>query len=212
MGIFNQRERYEITPREMGGGYSSRTDRNYFGSGYSRTRDANRSADFYRRRTEQDNYYGLRVKKGFFGELFRSPYFWGFMVLLAIVLYVYFTAKASGKAAAEKVTIKELPSGGSNIPAQWKESDAKALLDEVHDVVYAWLVPVLGSPTFAKREATFAKLLALTDDQATYVYNLWQRDFYKIDKETIVQAIEGENFTATGSQVVTKWRNQYKLS
>lgn len=111
-------------------------------------------------------------------------------VLIAVLLYVGIRI---GKRSVENYAAKDLPDSGSGIPQGWTPT-ALTLVDDLHDLLTSWY-----NDSMTLKENHFKTLYALTNDQLTYAYNLWNSRYGAKDKMTMTQKIDDETL------VIPEW-------
>ncbi len=119
------------------------------------------------------------------------PYTIGFIILLLIIIWAYYTGKNKGK--GETTERIDLPSGGSGIPVIGTDSkgnvipwSAEPLAKELHGVMNGLFTPDTS------KQAAFAKALTLTPDQLTALYNQFNQLYYTKENGSLTQWISEE--------------------
>lgn len=114
------------------------------------------------------------------GKILSSKLFW----YLAAALGVYFIVK--NILAKDKFVLHDLPDSGSGLPKGWGTQQANLLAAEGNDVIDGLLT--LGS----SKEIWASKLVALTNDQLTLVYDAYNIKYGKTNDETLTEAMNNE--------------------
>jgi hypothetical protein len=104
-------------------------------------------------------------------------YIIGGLAALGLFLFIYLAGKSSGKKKIPKDQI--LPNSGSGVPKGW---DPSALADEGNNVLHWYKAP-------GDKEDYFLKLLNLTDDQLTAVWNQFNHLYYTPSDGTLTEWI-----------------------
>lgn len=120
------------------------------------------------------------------------PLQWLIAAFVVVALLVYVGVRI-GKQSVERYAAKPLPDSGSGIPQGWKET-ASILVDDLHELLSSW-----WNDSMTLKEVHFKTLYALTNDQLTYVYNLWNSRYGAKDKKTMTQLIDDETL------VIPEW-------
>lgn len=79
---------------------------------------------------------------------------------------------------------KPLPHGGGGVPSGWSP---EPFSDELFQVMDGWFDSVQS------KAIAFAKVIAMTDDQLTAVYNDWNRKYAVEEEATLTQRIRDES-------------------
>ncbi|MDJ1494539.1 hypothetical protein QNI19_16460 [Cytophagaceae bacterium DM2B3-1] len=137
------------------------------------------------------------------GSLLSSKPFQIFLIVIIVVVVIWYVGRKMGLEEAAKE--KPLPNSGSGIP-QVKNPDGttsswspKALADEI----YSKLNGITTSGI--SKMNTLNKIMVLTDDQCTALYNYFNKQYGK--GETLTQWIEGEWFMSAKDKIVTRLKS-----
>ena len=80
----------------------------------------------------------------------------------------------------------KLPDSGSGLPQGWGSQQAKILAADGHDVIN-------GFATLANTKEVWAtRIIELSNDQLTLIYNAYNEDFGRNEKETMTEAMNNE--------------------
>jgi hypothetical protein len=120
-------------------------------------------------------------------KIFTNKYFLIPFFLLIILASVYFIGKSAGKIGTPKH--KKLPNGGSGISNGF---DPAVQGKELYSVMKG--VFTFGST----KDIAFAKLLSLSDDELTAVYNWFNTEYASEDQGTMYEWISNEEMFKSG--------------
>lgn len=109
---------------------------------------------------------------------------------IIVILVFFFIGKSYGRNVAPKPVDLPPDTGGTggNAGAQLPEAQIQRLVDDLKEDIYSW-----GT----RNSEPYVQLLALSNTDYVRAYNDWNSRYYKLDKETLRQAIEGEVLSAT---------------
>ncbi len=113
------------------------------------------------------------------------------IVLVAVVVlgFVYIIGRSAGRSQNIGPTV-DYPTRGNGLPSGW-DKEAETLLQDLYNVISGWLV-LSGT-----KDDVFQRYLDLSDDQLTYLYNLWSSRYFYKDQETLTEAIDNEKWYDT---------------
>jgi hypothetical protein len=114
------------------------------------------------------------------GKILTSKIFIYAVIILASILAL------KGFFKKDKFEEKKLPDSGSGLPRGWGVQEAKLLAAEADDVI-SGLTTLNGT-----KEKFASKLMALSNDQITLVYNAYNKSFGENNKETLTEAMNNE--------------------
>lgn len=109
----------------------------------------------------------------------------GVIALLGLIALFYWMGNRLGKS---------IPPGPAPVPGDGGAgtqspsvdiSVIRSIVDDIKQDIYSW------GP---RRSKPYTDLMALSDTDFVRAYNDWQDRYYKLDKETMRQAMEGELF------------------
>lgn len=95
------------------------------------------------------------------------------VLIIGLITYFYFAGRAAGKRSGGGDKAK-LPNSGSGIPKGW---DPDPIVQDLYDAIKG------ASDDGQKKQTAFAAAYALTPDQLTAVYNEFNRQYQKGDKD-----------------------------
>ena len=137
------------------------------------------------------------------GSLLSSKPFQIFLIVIIVVVVIWYVGRKMGLEEASKD--KPLPNSGSGIP-QVKNPDGstgswspKGLADEI----YSRLKGI--TTTGITKMLTLNKIMALTDDQCTALYNYFNKTYGQ--GETLTQWIKGEWFMSAKDKIVERLKS-----
>jgi hypothetical protein len=134
----------------------------------------------------------------FLAQIFSKGITWVILAGLALLGFVYFSGKSAGKRKVPKDT--ELPNAGSGIPVIGTDQNGKKISWSPNAIVSDLFDALNGSFVMAAtKEELFIRMLDLTDDQLTAVYNKFDKDHYDKDNGTMTQWIKDEFNVSIGS-------------
>ena len=103
------------------------------------------------------------------------------ILVAALVLgFVYYLGRKLGEKYMPPVAY---PDGGKTLPADWQKQ-GDILVDQAHAILYGLF------KRSDERDELFVSMLALSNDQLTYMYNRWGAAYYKEKGDSLTQAID----------------------